>query len=175
MPILALVWLQSGAYYAASSDDSARCGYSIACPGRHSGARDDVVRAMKLVMTMLIRNQHDVLEHNLRCHRAEDEDHDPPRPLGPDPQDGASRRPRRGADTGAHEVDVEPFELQSTTPEDAERELAESRLDAMQTLTHTQRWLSSRLEDARRRRRLKRLRAWVRKAERGLTTAWPRK
>jgi hypothetical protein len=71
--------------------------------------------------------------------------------------------------------DAPPFELQPTTPEDAERELAELRLDAMQTLTHTQRWLSSRLEDTCRRRRLKRLRAWVRKAKRGLTTAWPRK
>ena len=72
------------------------------------------------------------------------------------------------------DADAPSFEPDPTPPEEAERELAELRLDAMQTLTHTQRWLSSRLEDARRRRRLKRLRAWLRKAERELA-AWRRK
>ena len=49
-----------------------------------------------------------------------------------------------------------------------ERELAEVRLDAMQTLTWQERRLRRQLDDVFRQRRLKKLRKWLADAERAL-------
>jgi hypothetical protein len=73
---------------------------------------------------------------------------------------------RRASDPLAQDASLpEPI---ATTPEQVERELAEVRLDALQTLTWQQRRLVRRLDDVVRQRRFKKLRKRLANAERAL-------